>query len=256
MSILELSSISKSFGPITAVNEVSFSVDSDSIVGLIGPNGSGKTTIFNIVTGLHRDYSGTIRFDGKQVAAKSRPDKIKALGIARTFQNIRLFLNMTVLENVMVGMHCLTQTSLLDAVVRISNKKKKEAWFRKRAYEALEFFGPRLTDYVNKSAFTLSYANRRRLEIARAMVTNPKVLLLDEPAAGMNPRETEELMQMIRTINSKGIAIVVIEHDMNVIMGISGKVVVVDYGAKIAEGSPEEILTNERVAAAYLGVKM
>jgi ABC-type branched-subunit amino acid transport system ATPase component len=253
MSLLELSGVRKTFGGIDAVNRVTFSVESGTVVGLIGPNGSGKTTLFNIITGLYPDYEGIITFEERELDRSSRPDQIKAFGIARTFQNIRLFSSMTVLENVVVGMHCLTHTTLLQAIVRTQGNRKREKWVREEAYRALEFFGSRLTDKVDKPAASLSYANRRRLEIARAMVANPKLLLLDEPTAGMNPKESEELADKIKQMQRQGISLIVIEHDMNVVMGISDRIVVLDHGAKIAEGIPEEIQGNKRVLDAYLG---
>jgi len=253
MSLLELAGVHKIFGGIDAVNQVSFSVESGSVIGLIGPNGSGKTTLFNIITGMYPDYEGSISLENRVLDRSSRPDQIKALGIARTFQNIRLFSAMTVLENVIVGMHCLTHTSLIQAIVRTQGSRKKEKWVREQAYRALEFFGSRLTENIDKPAASLSYANRRRLEIARAMVANPKLLLLDEPTAGMNPKESEELADKIKQLQQKGISLIVIEHDMNVVMGISDRIVVLDHGAKIAEGIPEEIQSNKRVLDAYIG---
>jgi ABC-type branched-subunit amino acid transport system ATPase component len=256
MKLLELANIHKAFGGIVAVNDVSFSVESRGIVGLIGPNGSGKTTLFNIITGMYPDYRGRIVFEGRDLSAGSKPHEVKSLGIARTFQNIRLFANMTVLENVIVGMHCLTHTNLIQAVARTQKTRKNENWVREQAMKSLEFFGPRLTDHIRKPAFSLSYANRRRLEIARAMVANPKLLLLDEPTAGMNPKESEEMVEKVKAMQEMGMAAIVIEHDMNVIMGISEKIVVLDHGVKIAYGAPEEIRNDKRVLDAYLGATL
>jgi ABC-type branched-subunit amino acid transport system ATPase component len=253
MALLELEDIGKSFGGIVALNDVTFSVNTKGIIGLIGPNGSGKTTLFNIITGMYPDYEGKITFENKVVDRTSKPYEIKYLGIARTFQNIRLFPNMTVLENVAVGMHCLVRTNLLQAVARTRVVQNNDRWMRDQSFRALEFFGPRLTDNTNKPAFSLSYANRRRLEIARAMVANPKLLLLDEPTAGMNPKESEDMAEKIRTMKEKGMTVIVIEHDMNVIMGVSEKIIVLDHGIRIAEGTPEEIRNDQRVLDAYLG---
>ena len=253
MSLLKVEGVTVCFGSIMALSNVSLEVDAGSIVGLIGPNGSGKTTLFNLITGLNQhSFEGHITFEDHDIG-NLRPDQIKALGLARTFQNIRLFGNMTVLENAIVGMHCRTKTNLLQTIVRGKAINKREEWIKEQVYAALEFFGPRLTDRVNSPAYSLSYANRRRLEIARAIVSQPKLLLLDEPAAGMNPKESEEMMETIGLIRNRGISVVVIEHDMNVIMGISEKIVVLDHGLKIAEGTPVEVRGDQRVLNAYLG---
>jgi ABC-type branched-subunit amino acid transport system ATPase component len=231
-------------------------VDEGEVVSVIGPNGAGKTTLFNLVTGLYEPDEGDIVLDAQSVVGL-KPNRVTALGIARTFQTVHLFPNMTVLENAMVGQHCRTRSGLVGSVLRLPRTRHEEARVRERAEDCLNFFGTRLAGYrMGQPASVLSYANRRRLEIARAMATEPKILLLDEPTAGMNPRETEELTRLIGRLRSeRGLTIVVIEHDMRVVKGVSDRVVALDYGRKIADGPYEEVAHNEQVIEAYLGRK-
>ncbi|MGI8517508.1 MAG: ABC transporter ATP-binding protein [Acidimicrobiia bacterium] len=254
MSLLSIESISKAFGGLRAINSLNIEVDQGEIVSVIGPNGAGKTTFFNLVTGMETPDSGNIVFDGHNVVGL-RPNQILELGLARTFQNVRLFPTMTVKENVMVGQHCRGKAGLLGAIFKTKSQRAEEARIEARAEEVLSFFGTRLAGYRHDQlAFVLSYANRRRLEIARAMATEPRLLLLDEPTAGMNPRETVELTELIgRLRDEKGYTIVVIEHDMRVVKNVSDRVIVLDHGEKLTEGTYDEISTNEAVIEAYLG---
>lgn len=254
MPMLEIRGLGKSFGGLHAINALDLDVDEGEIVSVIGPNGAGKTTFFNLVTGMETPDEGGIVFDGQDLVGL-RPNQILGLGLARTFQNVRLFPAMTVLENVMVGQHARTSSGLLGAVFKTPRHRKEEAEIEARAKEVLGFFGTRLVGYrYDQLALVLSYANRRRLEIARAMATNPTLLLLDEPTAGMNPRETRELTELISRLRSeKGYTIVLIEHDMQVVGNVSDRVVVLDHGVKLTEGTYEEISSNEDVIEAYLG---
>ncbi len=250
--MLETTSLTKRFGGITAVSAVDLTILPHTVVGLIGPNGSGKTTFFNLVTGLDRPDSGRVRFIGEDVTGLPA-HVIVEKGIARTFQTLRLFSNLTVLENVLVGMHARTRASAVGAVLRTPSVRAEEAAAREWAIEVLRIFGNRLVPRVNHLASSLSYANRRRLEIARAIASRPKLLLLDEPTAGMNPAETLELADQIRSLRTIGITVLLIEHKMNVVNNISDKVAVLDYGEKIAEGRAEEVQRNDDVIRAYLG---
>jgi branched-chain amino acid transport system permease protein len=250
--MLETVGLTKRFGGITAVRSVDLTVPPNAIVGLIGPNGSGKTTFFNLVTGLDTPDAGQVLFMGQPVTGLPA-HAIVERGIARTFQTLRLFNNMTVLENVLVGMHARTRTGAIGAVLRLPSTRAEEAEAREWAMEVLGIFGNRLLPRVNHTAASLSYANRRRLEIARAIASRPRLLLLDEPTAGMNPAETLELADQIRSLRTFGITILLIEHKMNVVNDISDKVAVLDYGEKIAEGRAEEVQRNEDVIRAYLG---
>jgi branched-chain amino acid transport system permease protein len=252
--LLEIRGIAKAFGGIQAVKSLDLTVMPGSIVAVIGPNGSGKTTFFNLVTGLTHPDGGKVMLSGEDITGFG-PHIIVEKGIARTFQNLRLFANMTLLENLLVGTHTRTSTGALGAVLRPPSVRREEAAARERALEVLSIFGNRLMPRREHLAKTLSYANRRRLEIARAFVTQPVLLLLDEPTAGMNPTETLELTDQIRGLRDRGISILLIEHKLNVVNEIADKVIVLDHGEKIAEGSPAEVHRNEEVLSAYLGRK-
>jgi branched-chain amino acid transport system ATP-binding protein len=252
--MLELTNVTKRFGGLLAVNNLSFVVNEGEIVSLIGPNGAGKTTVMNLITGIYAPTSGDIRFAGKSLVGLS-PDQITRCGIARTFQSLRLFLNMSVIENVMAAAYPRTHASLWQIIFRTPGFRREEAQIRRAAEEKLAFFGTRLRGYrYDQPAYSLSYANRRRLEIARAMATEPKLLLLDEPAAGMNPHETQEITHLIGELRAKGgYTILIIEHDMGLVEGISDRVVALDHGEKIAEGDFEQVATDPKVVEAYLG---
>jgi len=254
-ALLELRGVSKSFGGLVVVDGLTMHVDEGEIVSLIGPNGAGKTTVFNLITGVFHPDSGEIVFDGEKVS-KLPPHKITQRGIARTFQTLRLFLNMTVLDNVMAATYGNTRATTIEAALQLPRSRREEKHVRELAEEKLAFFGQRLAGYRHQQyAYSLSYANRRRLEIARAMATNARLLLLDEPAAGMNPHETQEMTELIGKLREAGYSILVIEHDMHVVEGISDRVVALDHGVKIAEGSFEEVATHPLVIEAYLGVR-
>ena len=251
MAILELKNVTKSFGGITAVNNVSFSLEKGSIMGLIGPNGAGKTTIFNLITGVYKVTSGNIIFEGKNIE-NMMPYKIADMGITRTFQNIRLFKKMTVYENIITACHYNAKYGLFDAMLRLPKFKMEEKKLKEQAEMLMEILG--LGDRRNTVASNLPYGLQRRLEIARALALNPKVLLLDEPAAGMNPEETIRLTLLIKEIRDKfDLSILVIEHHMDLIMGICENIVVLNFGQKLAEGNPSEIQNNRSVIEAYLG---
>ncbi|MBI3761602.1 MAG: ABC transporter ATP-binding protein [Chloroflexi bacterium] len=256
MALLELVGLHKHFGGLQVVDDLSLEVNPGEIVSLIGPNGAGKTTVFNLITGLYAPDHGDVRFDGASVLG-IEPHEITQRGIARTFQTLRLFLNMSVIENVMAAVYPRTHASLAQIIFRTPGFRREETRIRQIAEEKLAFFGERLKGYrFDQPAYSLSYANRRRLEIARAMATEPKLLLLDEPAAGMNPNETLEMTELIGELRTRGgYTIVVIEHDMKVVEGISDRVIALDYGEKIAEGTYHDVATNERVIEAYLGRK-
>lgn len=250
MAFLELKNVSKHFGGLAAVDKVSLKVDKGEIVSVIGPNGAGKTTLFNMLTGVYTLTEGEIIFDGEPIHNIS-PQEIVIKGIARTFQNIRLFPEMRVIENVLVGMHINTKYNFLDLLFRTKKFKNLELEKHKKAIEILDSIG--LKSKMHNYAVNLPYGDQRRLEIARAISTDAKILLLDEPAAGMNPQESEELLEYIKKLRDQGYTIIMIEHDMNVVMNISDRIYVIDYGKKIAEGLPKEIATNKRVIEAYLG---
>jgi branched-chain amino acid transport system ATP-binding protein len=254
--LLEIKGLKKRFGGLYALSDLEMHIADGEVVSVIGPNGAGKTTLFNMITGLYESDGGDVIFDGQSVLGL-KPNQITRLGIARTFQTVHLFPNMSVLENAMVGQHCRTRSGLFGAVLRPPRTRREEERIREKASEALAFFGARLSGYRHdQPASSLSYANRRRLEIARAMATEPRILLLDEPTAGMNPRETEEMTHLITRLGrERGYAIVVIEHDMRVVKGVSKRVIALDYGRKIAEGTYEEVAHNEHVIEAYLGRK-
>jgi len=248
--LLEARGVAKSFGGVQALKDVSLTIAAGEIYGLIGPNGAGKTTFFNVLTGLYPKDGGEVMFNGMPLPLGS-PHEVTRAGIARTFQNIRLFANMTALENVMVGRHARAKVGVGGAVLRFSRAREEEAAIRRRAGELLHYVG--IADHARKLARNLPYGDQRRLEIARALATDPKLLALDEPAAGMNATETAELKALIEGIRADGVTVLLIEHDVKLVMGLCDRVAVLDYGEKIAEDVPDVVKRNPQVIEAYLG---
>ena len=254
MALLETRNLTKTFGGVKALGGIDFYVDEGEIVSVIGPNGAGKTSFFNVISGLFEPDEGRIIFKGEDIGGLP-PNEITVKGLARTFQNVKLFPNLTVLENVMVGNHCRNKSGAWDAILQTPRFRREEKEIEERARDVLSFFGSRLAGYrLEQPAFVLSYANRRRLEIARAMATQPELLLLDEPTAGMNPRETAELTELIGKLRTdRGFTVVLIEHDMKLVGDVSDRVTVLDHGVKLIEGDYATVSTDEAVIEAYLG---
>lgn len=249
--LLDVRNLTKKFGGLTAVNNVTIGIEPQSISAIIGPNGAGKTTLFNLLTGIYKPDTGTMVFDGHSLVGL-RPDQVNAAGMSRTFQSIRLFHGMTVLENVMVGMHSRLNISLFNTLTRTAGFNRQEVHVKQKASDLLRFVG--LAGKGDEVSRNLPYGDQRRVEIARALASDPKLILLDEPTAGMNPQETVDAMALFRRVRDElGVTVVLIEHDMRVVMGISEYISVLDYGQKIAEGTPDEIRSNPRVIEAYLG---
>ncbi len=250
MSLLDVSNLSIHFGGVKAVQEVSFSIDPGIVYSVIGPNGAGKTTLFNLITGVYKPTTGEIKLDGEAIHGKS-PNELAVRGVARTFQNLQICMNMSAIENVMVGAHLRIESNLVKDALRLPGLKKRDRELRDEAAELMDFVG--LAQYVDTRADAMSYGALKRLEIARALAMKPRLIFLDEPAAGLNPKETIEVDHLVRKIADSGVTVVLVEHDMKMVMNLSDRILVLDYGKKLAEGTGEEIRKNPDVIAAYLG---
>ena len=250
MALLEVKDLSIHFGGVKAVQNVSFNIDAGIVYAVIGPNGAGKTTLFNLITGVYKPTTGEIRLDGEPIHGKS-PNELAERGVARTFQNLQICMNMSAIENVMVGAHLRLDRNLFKAALRWPSLRKRDRELREEAAELMRFVG--LESYTNARADTMSYGVLKRLEIARALAMKPRMIFLDEPAAGLNPKETIEVDQLVRKVADSGITVVLVEHDMKMVMNLSDRILVLDYGKKLAEGTGEEVRKNPDVIAAYLG---
>ncbi len=250
MALLEVSNLSKTFGGVLAVQDVSFSVDAGIVYSVIGPNGAGKTTLFNLITGVYAPCTGEIRLDGKPVSGLP-PHQLARKGVARTFQNLQICMNMTAVENVMVGGHLSLDRNLIKGMLRFPSLRRADAVLRDHAIELMRYAG--LDAYLGSEASAMPYGALKRLEIARALAAKPRILFLDEPAAGFNPKETAEIDALVRSIADGGVTVVLVEHDMKMVMNISDRILVLNYGRKLAEGAPHEVRCNADVIAAYLG---
>lgn len=251
MNLLEVSNLSKSFGGVNAVQDVSFAIAPGVIYSVIGPNGAGKTTLFNLITGIYTPSQGTISLQGEALEGKA-PNQLAERGMARTFQNLQICSNMSALENVMVGAHLRMDRNLLKAALRLPGMRQRDRQLREEAAELMRFVG--LEKYLGSDADSMPYGALKRLEIARALAMKPRIVFLDEPAAGLNPRETDDVAQLVRRVSESGVTVVLVEHDMKMVMNLSDRILVMEYGRKLAEGSAEEVRANPAVVAAYLGV--